>query len=149
MSDKASVRIGGVVAKVQLKMTKKGDRMAFLTVEDLTGLVEILVFPDLYQACQEHLVQDAPVLVSGEIVLGGKRWKSHRQDQGQGDPSAGIGPGENGPGSGLLPDRHGAGPPGVAPFEKDRGNPPRFDPGRVEDKRPRQRGRPCSNSMAE
>ncbi|MFH1091029.1 MAG: DNA polymerase III subunit alpha, partial [Pseudomonadota bacterium] len=67
MPDKSQVRLGGVVAEVQVKLTKKGDRMAFVTLEDMTGLIEVVVFPDLYQACQEHLEQDEPVLVVGEI----------------------------------------------------------------------------------
>ncbi|MFH1139526.1 MAG: DNA polymerase III subunit alpha [Pseudomonadota bacterium] len=67
MPDKASVRLGGVVAKVTLKTTKKGDRMAFVTLEDMAGLVEILVFPELYKACQDHLEPDTPLLVSGEL----------------------------------------------------------------------------------
>lgn len=69
MPDKAQVRLGGVVAKVQLKMTKKGARMAFVTVEDLAGMIEVLVFPDLYATCQEILEQDAPIMVSGEVTV--------------------------------------------------------------------------------
>ena len=69
LPDKTPVRLGGVVARVQLKLTKKGDRMAFLTVEDLAGLVEVIVFPDLYQACQSHLEPDTPVLVEGELTV--------------------------------------------------------------------------------
>ena len=69
MPDRAQVRLGGVVAGVQLKLTKKGDRMAFVTLEDMAGLVEVLVFPDLYQVCQSHLEADAPILVVGEVTV--------------------------------------------------------------------------------
>ena len=69
MPDKTQVRLGGVVAKVQLKMTKKMDRMAFVTLEDLAGMVEILVFPDLFQTCESYLEQDKPILVVGDLTV--------------------------------------------------------------------------------
>ncbi|MEW5723484.1 MAG: DNA polymerase III subunit alpha [Thermodesulfobacteriota bacterium] len=68
LPDKSEVRIGGMITAVQLKLTKKGDRMAFVTLEDLAGLVEVLVFPDLYNNAQQHLEPDRPVLVKGELT---------------------------------------------------------------------------------
>ena len=67
MADKSHVRLGGAVAKVTLKTTKKGARMAFVTLEDMAGMVEVIVFPELYQASQSHLEADTPLLVSGEL----------------------------------------------------------------------------------
>ena len=67
--DKTPVRLGGVVVSVQLKQTRKGDRMAFVTLEDLFGLVDIIVFPDAYQASEEHLVAETPVLVVGDATV--------------------------------------------------------------------------------
>jgi DNA polymerase-3 subunit alpha len=69
MPDKTQVRVGGVIIGVQLKMTKKGDRMAFVTIEDLAGAVEMLVFPDLYKTAEALLEPDTPVLVSGETTV--------------------------------------------------------------------------------
>jgi DNA polymerase-3 subunit alpha len=63
------VRMGGVITGVQLKLTKKGDRMAFVNMEDLTGTVEIIVFPDAYNECQEYLETDQAVLITGESTL--------------------------------------------------------------------------------
>lgn len=68
MKDSAQVRIGGVVSKIQLKMTKRNDRMAFITLEDMAGMVEVIVFPDLYNNCQEHLEIDSPILIVGELT---------------------------------------------------------------------------------
>ena len=67
--DRTSVRLGGVVVKVQQKLTKKGDRMAFVSLEDLAGIVELLVFPDVFAACQACLEDDQPVLVAGETTV--------------------------------------------------------------------------------
>ena len=69
LPDRTPIRIGGVVVNVQLKITKKGDRMAFLTLEDLSGMVDVIVFPDLYQTCQEHLETDMAILVSGDLTV--------------------------------------------------------------------------------
>jgi DNA polymerase-3 subunit alpha len=66
IADKAAVRIGGLISGVRTLRTKKGDLMAFVQVEDLQGTVEVIVFPDIYAECSEHLVEDAPVFVQGQ-----------------------------------------------------------------------------------
>ncbi len=65
--DGAEVKIAGVVASVKEIKTKKGDMMAFITVEDLTGATEVTVFPDAYRVCSQLLKSDDPVLVIGEL----------------------------------------------------------------------------------
>jgi DNA polymerase-3 subunit alpha len=68
-ADKTRVRMGGMVIKIQQKLTKKGDRMAFVSLEDLTGVAEILVFPDTFKTAQPILETDQPVLVVGETTV--------------------------------------------------------------------------------
>ncbi|MEW5733364.1 MAG: DNA polymerase III subunit alpha [Thermodesulfobacteriota bacterium] len=70
MKDKeegTAVRIGGTVRNVKVIQTKKGDRMAFLTLEDFSGEVEVVVFPQLFLEAQELLVEDAPIIVQGVL----------------------------------------------------------------------------------
>ncbi len=67
LSDGSEVTIGGVVAGVKNKFTKKGDRMATCLVEDQTGAVNTVIFPDLYREINGSLVEDAPVLVTGSL----------------------------------------------------------------------------------
>ncbi|MEZ4598838.1 MAG: DNA polymerase III subunit alpha [Syntrophotaleaceae bacterium] len=69
-ADKEEVRIGGMVAGMKELITKKGDRMAFVTLEDLTGSVEMVVFPEVYQASSELLKSELPLLVSGTLDVG-------------------------------------------------------------------------------
>jgi DNA polymerase-3 subunit alpha len=69
-ADKEEVRIGGMVAALKELITKKGDRMAFVTLEDLSGSVEMVVFPEVYQASAELLKSDTPLLVSGTLDVG-------------------------------------------------------------------------------
>jgi DNA polymerase-3 subunit alpha len=64
--DKSAVRIGGTISAIKQIRTKKGDLMAFVNLEDLNGTVEVVVFPRVYDACVDILVEDTPVLVQGE-----------------------------------------------------------------------------------
>jgi len=65
--DKQMVRIGGVVSSTRRLITKKGDPMAFVQVEDLHGIVEVVVFPEAFAACEYLLIDDNPIFVQGEI----------------------------------------------------------------------------------
>ncbi len=68
--DKSSVAIGGIVSAVREIITKKGDRMAFVTVEDTKGLVETVVFADIFAESRERLAVDTPILVEGTLDRG-------------------------------------------------------------------------------
>jgi DNA polymerase-3 subunit alpha len=69
-TDKEQVRICGIVSGIKELITKKGDRMAFVTLEDLTGSLEIIVFPEVYTTSIELLKGEDPLLVSGELDVG-------------------------------------------------------------------------------
>ncbi|HMB16653.1 MAG TPA: DNA polymerase III subunit alpha [Pelovirga sp.] len=69
-TDKEQVRICGVVSGVKELVTKKGDRMAFVTLEDLTGSLELVVFPEVYAAGMELIKGEEPIIVSGELDVG-------------------------------------------------------------------------------
>ena len=68
--DRREVRIGGVVSGMREITTKKGDRMGFITLEDLKGSVEVVVFPEAYAASQALLKTDRPLLVIGTVDAG-------------------------------------------------------------------------------
>jgi DNA polymerase-3 subunit alpha len=61
------VTIGGVITGMKEIMTKKGDRMAFVTIEDLTGSVEAVIFSDLYKKVRDLVTSDHALLVSGKL----------------------------------------------------------------------------------
>jgi len=67
--DRTKVRLGGIVMQVDLINTRKGERMAFVTLEDMSGQVEVIVFPEAYRAGQELLVKDQALLVEGEVTV--------------------------------------------------------------------------------
>ena len=70
LSDGQRVIIGGMVTDKTIKTTKTGKMMAFLTIEDLTGSVEVLVFPKNYEAQREVFTEDAKLFVQGRVSLG-------------------------------------------------------------------------------
>ena len=65
--DGQALRIGGMVKTVKTIITKKGEPMAFLELEDLQGQVEVIVFPKLYAAVQDLLHVDTPLFVQGMV----------------------------------------------------------------------------------
>ena len=69
-TDKEEVKVCGIVSGLKELVTKKGDRMAFVTLEDLTGFVEMVVFPETYQASMELLKSEEPLLVAGTLDIG-------------------------------------------------------------------------------
>jgi len=70
LSEKPSgfdVSIGGLVSAIRLMRTKKGDAMCVILLEDWEGIVEVLVFPEIYTKVQRLLEVDAPVFVRGKL----------------------------------------------------------------------------------
>ena len=65
--DGQQTELGGIVVSVKVKYTKKGDAMAFVTLEDLTGQAEVIVFPKVYQRCRDKLYEDNKLVISGRI----------------------------------------------------------------------------------
>ena len=65
--DGKEVTICGIISGLKQKITKKGDKMAILNLEDLTGSVETIVFPDLYSTSHHLLLTDTPLIVAGQL----------------------------------------------------------------------------------
>lgn len=67
IKDGQLVTVGGLILEIKTMMTKKGQMMCFLTLEDLYGRIEVVVFPRIYETNKGFLKQDQPVLVKGRI----------------------------------------------------------------------------------
>lgn len=59
--------IGGIISEKSVKLTKTSKQMAYLTIEDLLGTVEVIVFPRDYEQNAAGLEQDAKVFVQGRV----------------------------------------------------------------------------------
>ena len=67
--DGVFVDLGGILTEVKEKATKKGDYMAFATLEDMTGQIECLVFPRVFEKYRNVLNADEAVVISGRISV--------------------------------------------------------------------------------
>ena len=65
--DGAREIIGGIIAEKTVKHTKTNQMMAFLTVEDLFGTVEVVVFPRDYEKYRQYLEEDNKIFVRGRV----------------------------------------------------------------------------------
>jgi DNA polymerase-3 subunit alpha len=68
--DKSVVKIACVVESLKMKRTRKGDKMAILSLEDLTGSTEAVVFPDVFNRTAPILKGDEPLLITGSAEIG-------------------------------------------------------------------------------
>ena len=65
--DGAYATLAGVIIGRKQIITRTGQPMAFVQIEDLTGQVEVVVFPRTYQECADILARDAIVVVKGRV----------------------------------------------------------------------------------
>ena len=70
VEDGVRVTIGGMITAKTVKLTKNGQQMAFVTVEDMVGSVEVIVFPRDYESKRNMLNEDAKVFISGRTSIG-------------------------------------------------------------------------------
>jgi DNA polymerase-3 subunit alpha len=67
LPDRAKVRLAGVPLRLKEIFTKKGERMARLTLEDLTGQISLTVFPKSFSASAACLNSEEPVIIEGTL----------------------------------------------------------------------------------
>jgi DNA polymerase-3 subunit alpha len=63
----SEIKIGGIISAIREKTTKRGEKMAIITLEDLEGIVEVLVFPETYREIRAELDTQAPILLMGRV----------------------------------------------------------------------------------
>ena len=62
--------VGGLVVGKVVKTTRSNQLMAFITLEDLMGSVEVIVFPKNYEADRDILTEDSKIFIKGRVSLG-------------------------------------------------------------------------------
>jgi len=67
LKDGSIVRIGGIVGSSKIIHTKRGDLMAFSTIEDMHGSIEATIFSSIYPLVRDLLVDDNPVMIQGQV----------------------------------------------------------------------------------
>ena len=67
--DGQEVKIAGLITSVKKKYTKNNKIMAFVTIEDLYGSAEIIIFEPTYLKCQDLLVEENIVMIDGRLSI--------------------------------------------------------------------------------
>ena len=78
--DGTPVTVSGLVTAVQRKITKRGDAWAMVTLEDLEGAIDVLLFPSAYQLAAPYLAQDAILTVKGRLSRSKDQPELHGQE---------------------------------------------------------------------
>jgi DNA polymerase-3 subunit alpha len=78
--DGANVTVSGLITSVQRKITKRGDAWAMITLEDLEGGIDVLLFPSAYQLASTLLTEDAIVTVRGRLSRSKDQPELHGQE---------------------------------------------------------------------
>lgn len=68
------VRLAGMISTLRPLTTKKGEPMAFATLEDLDGKVDLVFFPRTWKECREMVRVDQVMLVVGKVQVKGEEW---------------------------------------------------------------------------
>lgn len=65
--DKENVAFAGMVSSIRELTTKRKDKMAHVTFEDMQGTIDTVVFPDVYKKIQQTIRQEEPLVISGTV----------------------------------------------------------------------------------
>lgn len=68
--DNSFVTVGGMITAITLKTTRTNKLMAFITLEDMYGSVEVLIFPNVFEKKREYFSQDKKVFIRGRASVG-------------------------------------------------------------------------------
>ncbi len=67
LDDNQSAKVAGIITRVQKVFTKSGDPMVFVNLEDLSGSMEVIVFPKVYEAHKALWERDKILMISGRV----------------------------------------------------------------------------------
>ncbi|MBQ7765266.1 MAG: DNA polymerase III subunit alpha [Lachnospiraceae bacterium] len=67
--DEERVTIGGMITEKRVKYTKSNQMMAYVTLEDLVGSVEVIMFPKAFEKFSTKIAEDAKVFISGRVQI--------------------------------------------------------------------------------
>ena len=69
INDGDNVSVAGMIAEIKKKTTKSGQLMAFVTLEDMSGQIECLLFPNVYEKLAARLSAETPLYVYGRVSV--------------------------------------------------------------------------------
>ena len=63
------VSVAGIVSELKKKATRNGELMAFVTLEDMSGQIECLLFPKIYEKLAQRISEETPLFVRGRVSV--------------------------------------------------------------------------------
>lgn len=69
MKDQQIVNVAGIINRLSIKTTKRGEKMAIIELEDLSGAIELVVFPSMYEKAEDILLEDSIIAVQAKLDL--------------------------------------------------------------------------------
>lgn len=69
IQDEQMVKIGGVITEINRKYTRNNQQMAFIKLEDITGSIEVIIFPKVYEKFKDYLIEEDVVVISGRASI--------------------------------------------------------------------------------
>ncbi|WP_066495884.1 DNA polymerase III subunit alpha [Abyssisolibacter fermentans] len=69
LNDGINVTLGGIITNTKEMITKNNNMMAFVTLEDLYGSIETIVFPKIFDKYEKHIKEDNVVIMQGRLNL--------------------------------------------------------------------------------
>ncbi|QSZ28145.1 DNA polymerase III subunit alpha [Aceticella autotrophica] len=67
--DNQEVILAGIIERKKVKFTKNNNMMAFISIEDLYGTIEVIVFPSVYEKYLNYIKEDFPVIIRGKVSI--------------------------------------------------------------------------------
>lgn len=69
VGDGSKVSLGGIIINKKTMITKNNNMMAFVTLEDLFGTIDLIVFPNVFDKCSKFLIEDSIIHVTGTLNI--------------------------------------------------------------------------------
>ncbi len=69
LKDKQKVTIAGIIDNINIRITRNNDKMAIMQIEDLTGIIEVLVFARTFAKCENALKEGNIIVIKGNLEL--------------------------------------------------------------------------------
>ena len=69
LKDGSTIVLGGIIVEKKNKITKNNNMMAFITLEDLYGVIECIVFPTTFERYNKYLKEDNIIVIQGKISI--------------------------------------------------------------------------------
>lgn len=73
VKDEQRVKIGGVISSISKKITKNNKQMAFITLDDLFGSIEVVIFPNAYEKYKSCIKEEEVVVINGKASISEER----------------------------------------------------------------------------